>query len=85
MRATDQQILERIAHLDEVQKTRVLEFIDGLKAPREAVSQRTYSALELMALPLEERNRLAIEALERSQDEDVEPFDAYDESDFDDQ
>jgi len=39
----------------------------------------------LMKLPIEERNRLAQEALARSLDEDVELFEAYSEADFDDQ
>lgn len=85
MGAIEQEILDKIAHLDEIQKARVLEFIETMGSRPTTVSQRSYSALELMKLPFEERNRLAIEALERSQNDDVELLDAYDEADFDDE
>lgn len=80
MAAIEQEIMDKIRNLDEQAKRRVLEFVSRLES-----GQRPYTARELMKLPYEERNRIAQEALARSQDEDVELFEAFGEADFDDQ
>lgn len=51
----------------------------------EVQQEKHYTARELMKLPREERNRLVIEALERTVDEDIELLEAFDEADFDDE
>jgi hypothetical protein len=80
MAAIEQEIMDKIRNLDEQGKRRVLEFVSSLET-----GQRPYTARELMRLPFDERTRIAQEALARSQDEDVELFEAYGEADFDDQ
>lgn len=68
----DRQIIDRIKQLDDVQKQRVLDFVN------EALEQpRRYTARELMKLPREEHQRLMAEALEAAADEDFEVFEAY--------
>jgi hypothetical protein len=52
----------------------------------EALPQaKTYTARELLKLPLEERNRIVKALLERTLDDDVELFEANSEADFDDE
>lgn len=81
MSALEQELIEKIKHLDEVHQKQVLEFIQLIDDP---TIQKSYSVSELLKLPYEERNRLVAEALARSADEDVELFEAYGEADFDD-
>jgi hypothetical protein len=75
MNTLERELIDRISRLDEDNQRRVLDFVRSIETAPQA---RAYSALELMKLPYEERTRLAIEALERSADEDVEVFEAYD-------
>lgn len=82
MTSVEQEIIERINHLNADQQRRVLDFVRDID---ESEPQKSYSARELMKLPLQERNRLVIEALERSTNDDVEQFDAYSETDLDDE
>jgi hypothetical protein len=77
----EQEITTRVQQLSEEHKQQVLEFVQRIESP---VQKKTYSARELLRLPSEERNRLIIDALERSADEDFEIFEAYSEDDFDD-
>jgi hypothetical protein len=74
----DQQIMERIRELDEAQKQRVLEFV-----AHTAQQPPTYSARELLALPLAERQRLVATAFDAAAGEDFETFEAYSEEDLD--
>lgn len=66
------ELIERINHLDAEKQRRVLEFVRNLE------EQKTYTASELMQLPPEERDRIVIEALARSANQDVEYFDVVD-------
>lgn len=81
MSTLEHELIERISRLDEEKQRKVLEFVRKIE---ELSEKRTYSVDELMKLPIEERNRLVIEALDRSADEDFEIFEAYSEEDFDD-
>ncbi len=85
MSALEQEIFEKVKRLDEGQKAKVLEFISSIAVAPIATSERHYTARELMQLPYEERNRIAIAALQKAQDLDVEYFDDYAEEDFDDE
>jgi hypothetical protein len=82
MSALEQELIEKISHLDTEKQRQVLEFVRRLEAPQQT---QTYSALELMRLPPDERNRLVVQALERSANDDIEMLEAFDESDFDDE
>jgi len=74
MSAVEQELIQKISHLSDDQQRRVLEFVQSIeKLPQET----TYTALELIKLPYEERNRLVIAALESSADEDFEIFEAH--------
>lgn len=81
MSALEHELIERISRLDAEKQRKVLEFVRHIE---EVPEKRTYTATELMKLPPEERNRLVIEALDRSANEDFEIFEAYREEDFDD-
>ncbi len=83
MSAVEQEIMEKIRKLDEETQKRVLTFIEELEISEEIPPQKFYTALELLQLPEEERNRLVAEAFERAADEDFEIFEAYSEEDFD--
>lgn len=73
MSTLEAEIMMEIQRLDDTQKQRVLNFIYQLESqPRPSLS-----ALELMKLPFEERNRLAIEALKQTSEDDIELFEAY--------
>lgn len=82
MTSVEHELLEKISHLDLETQRRVLEFIRSLE---ESQPEKTYSARELMKLPVQERNRLVIQALERSANEDIELCDAYGKADLNDQ
>lgn len=79
MVALEQELIERITKLNEDQKRLVLDFVREIDQPK----QTTYTAVELMKLPYEERNRLVVEALQRSQNDDIEVLEAFDDLDFD--
>ena len=80
MSAIEHELIERISHLDADKQRRVLEFVRDLE--KDTVNP-TYSARELMKLPLEERNRILMEQLQHAENEDFEIFEAYSEEDFD--
>jgi hypothetical protein len=71
MSALEQELMQKISRLSDDQQRRVLEFVQSIeKQPQETL----YTALELIKLPYEERNRLVIAALESSADEEFEIF-----------
>ncbi len=78
MNAIEQQILEKVSHLEGEQQKRVLEFVEGLFN-----TSKTPTAVELMQLPLEERNAILRAQLALAADEDFEDFEAYSEEDLD--
>jgi hypothetical protein len=78
MSAIQQELLEKISHLDEAQQRRVLEFVDQIASPHH------YTPSELLSLPPEERDRIMREAFDRAADEEFEIFEAYSEEDMDD-
>jgi hypothetical protein len=82
MTSVEHELLEKISHLDLEKQHRVLDFVRTLE---ESQPEKTYSAHELMKLPVQERTRIAIQALERSANEDAELFDAYGEADINDE
>jgi hypothetical protein len=82
MSALERELLEKFNRLDTEKQRKVLEFVRGIEKD---VPEKTYTARELMKLPREERNRLVIQALERTANDDVELFEAFDEADFDDE
>jgi hypothetical protein len=82
MSAIEQAIIEKVKRLDEAQKQRVLDFVSELETP--PAEERHYTLQELMKLPYEERNRIMIAAMQSSQNEDFEIFEADGEEDFDD-
>jgi len=73
MSAIERDLIERIRHLDIEKQRRVLEFVRDLE---EVSPKPMYSAHELMKLPLEERNRILLEQLQRAENEDFETFEA---------
>jgi len=81
MSALEQELIERISRLDQEKQQKVLEFVQSIE---DTPDEQTYSIYELMKLPVEERERLVIESLGRSANEDFEIFEAYSEEDFDD-
>ena len=64
MTTLEQELIEKISHLDEDKQRRILEFVETIEKVNPV--ERTYTAQELMRLPLEERNRVAKAALECS-------------------
>lgn len=80
MAAIEQEILDKLTKMSEAQKRRVLEFIRDIEAP----PQKTYSARELLKLPLEQRSQIVAESLALAANEEFEVFEAYSEEDFDD-
>ena len=80
MTAIEHELIEKISHLDVNKQRQVLEFVRSLE---ESAPSKHYSALELMSLPLTERNALVERALERSENDETELFDAYSESEID--
>ncbi len=83
MATLEQELMEKISHLNENQQRRILEIVEMIEHADAA--ERNYTARELMQLPFEERNRIAKAALNRSLDEDVELFEAFGEADFHDE
>lgn len=78
MNTIEQQILEKVSHLEAEQQKRVLEFVEGLVAP-----PKHYTASELMRLPFEQREAILRAQLALAVDEDFEDFEAYSEEDLD--
>ena len=60
----EQEVIEKIMQLDENRQRLVLEFIETLE--HKDTSELHYTAQDLKRLPLEEQERIAQEALERS-------------------
>ncbi len=81
MTSLERELFEKISRLDLDQQRQVLEFVHSL----EGHPEKTYSARELMKLPPQERNRIVSKALERTDNEDTELFDAYGEADINDE
>ena len=80
MTSVERELVEKISNLSLEKQQQVLDFVRSID---QSEAKTSYSAREVMKLPFEVRNRLVIEALERSADEDVELFDAYSDVDFD--
>lgn len=80
MAAIEQEILEKLAHLDDAQKKRVLEFVQSIGENR----PKSYTARELLKLPEAERQRIIAESFRVAVDEDFEIFEAYSEEEIDD-
>lgn len=78
MTTIEQELMEKISRLDENQQRRILKFVEEIENPR------TYTALELLRLPSEERERYIVHSFELAANEDFETFEAYSEEDFDD-
>jgi hypothetical protein len=87
MSAIENELIEKIRRMNVEQQLRVLQFVQTINnpTPPAQTERRHYSARELMKMPLEERNRLVAEALVRSQDQDIEILEAFDDADFDDE
>jgi hypothetical protein len=77
MATLEQELMEKISHLDEERKRQVLAFV-------ETITPRFYSLDELMAMSPEERNKAVEASFAAAADEDFEIFEAYSEEDFDD-
>ncbi len=77
MSTIEQELMEKISHLDEDRKRQVLAFV-------ETITPRFYSLDELIAMSPEERNKAVAASFAAAADEDFEIFEAYDEEDFDD-
>lgn len=80
------ELVDIITRMDEHKQRRLLEFAQHLMEETDQTSvKRSYTARELWAMPYEERNRLAMEALARADDDEVEFLETLDELDFDDE
>ncbi len=80
------ELADIITRLDENKQRRLLEFAQHLMEEVDHTPvKRGYTARELWAMPYEERNRLAMEALARADDDEVEFLETLDELDFDDE
>lgn len=73
MSTLQQEIFQRIGKLDEANQQRVLDFVIQLQ------NQPTLSALEVMKLPQDERQRYMMASIALAADEDFETFEAYSE------
>lgn len=71
--AIEQEIVEKFRQLEPDAKERVLNLLGRL------ADDHSLSALELMRLPAEERQRRVQAAIEAAADEDFETFEAYSE------
>ena len=60
----EEELIDKISQLDEFQQRCVLEFIESLQDENSA--EMHYTAKDFMRLSLEERDRIAREAIERS-------------------
>lgn len=73
MSGLEQEIIEKFQQLDSSARQRVLASLEQLE------HERPLSALELMRLPAEERQRRVQAAIAAAADEDFEIFEAYSE------
>ena len=73
MDVLEKEIIEKFQQLDSSARQRVLDFLEHLE------HERPLSALELMRLPAEERQRRVQAAIALAADEDFETFEAYSE------
>lgn len=73
MDVLEKEIIEKFQQLDSSARQRVLGFLEQLE------HERPMSALELMRLPAEERQRRVRAAIASAADEDFEIFEAYSE------
>jgi hypothetical protein len=73
----EQELMEKISHLDEDGKRQVLAFV-------ETITPRFYTVNELMAMSVEERDKAIKAAFAAAANEEFEIFEAYSEEDFDD-
>ncbi|MCI0710806.1 MAG: hypothetical protein L0154_11655 [Chloroflexi bacterium] len=73
MNRLEQEIIEKFQQLDKAAQQRVLGFLEQLE------HERPLSALELMRLPAEERQRRGQAAIVSAADVDFETFEAYSE------
>jgi hypothetical protein len=69
------ELLNLFEQMDEHQRHQLLDVARQIVQPA-----RHYTALELMTLPIEERDRLVAEAMAQAADEDFEIFEAYSEN-----
>lgn len=76
------ELIQHIKRLNADQMRKVLAFVHNIEP---LSPEKTYTARELLKLPLEERNRIVKTLLERTLDDDVELFEANSEADFDDE
>jgi hypothetical protein len=73
MNVLEKEIIEKFQQLEPSARQRVLGFLEQLE------HERPLSALELMRLPAEERQRRVQAAIASAADEDFETFEAYSE------
>ena len=73
MNVLEKEIIEKFQQLEPSARQRVLGFLEQLE------DERPLSALELMRLPAEERQRRVQAAIASAADEDFETFEAYSE------
>ena len=81
MSTVEQEIIDRLHHMEPDEQRMVLEFIQSLPPS----SQKPYSARELMKLPAAERDRIVAEAFKLAEDEEFEIFEAYSEEPLNDE
>lgn len=80
------ELADIITRMDEHKQRRLLEFAQQLIEETDEIPvKRSYTARELWAMPYAERNRLAMEALARADEDEVEFLETLDELDFDDE
>lgn len=77
MATLEQELMEKISHLNEDGKRQVLDFV-------ETITPRFYSLDELIAMPPEARSKAVAASFAATADEDFEIFEANSEEDFDD-
>lgn len=71
----DDEIMARVKRLDVPGKRQVLALLDDI-APENEANQQYFSAIELMKLPPEQREKLVNEAFERAAGDQFELFEA---------
>lgn len=78
MDVLEKEIIEKFRQLEPSARQRVLSFLEQLE------HERPLSALELMRLPAEERQRRVQAAIASAADDDFETFEAYSEESLND-
>ena len=81
MSTFERELVEKISRLSDEQQRKVLQFVQELETPQTVTP--TYSARDLMKLPLEQRERIIAEVFALAASEDFETFEAYSEENFD--